>query len=248
MSFRLEKAVIITGSAGGIGSAIVRAFREAGILTIGLDQSRETLSDHFIEVDLQELVNSAAEQTRLQAALANLLDGMGLAGLINNAACQVIGCTDKISVSDFRRSLDINTTAPFLLTQLCLEPLERSHGTIVNISSIHAQLTKPGFVAYATSKGALETLTRALAVDLGSRIRVMGIAPAAINTAMLRDGFRDHPELLQQLAEFHPTYSIGEPADIAHLCRFLLLEAPDFLNGSVIPMDGGIGSKLHDPQ
>lgn len=248
MSSRPDKAVIITGSSGGIGSAIVHEFRQAGILTIGIDQCSETLSDHFIKMDLRELVNSTTEQSRLQAALEKQLDGFGLVGLINNAACQVIGSTDKISLADFRRSLDINTSAPFLLSQICLERLAQAHGTIVNISSIHAQLTKPGFVAYATSKGALETLTRALAVDLGSRIRVMGIAPAAISTSMLRDGFRDHPEALQQLAQCHPTRSIGEPADIASLCRFLMLEAPDFLNGSIIPMDGGIGSKLHDPQ
>jgi NAD(P)-dependent dehydrogenase (short-subunit alcohol dehydrogenase family) len=118
---------------------------------------------------------------------------------------------------------------------------------VINIGSIHARRTKPEFVAYATSKGALETLTRALAVELGSRARVNAISPAAIDTPMLRAGFEGQTQNYEALAQCHPAGRIGTPVELAELALFLASDSALFQNGSIVDFSGGNSGRLHDP-
>jgi NAD(P)-dependent dehydrogenase (short-subunit alcohol dehydrogenase family) len=108
-------------------------------------------------------------------------------------------------------------------------------------------LTKPNFSAYATSKSALEGLTRALAVELGSSVRVNAIAPAAIETPMLQAGFEGNPDGLTQLANHHPSGRLGQAGEVAQLAHFIAQFPSRFLNGAVLGLDGGIAARLHDP-
>ena len=117
----------------------------------------------------------------------------------------------------------------------------------MNIGSVHAQATKPGFVSYATSKAALHGLTKALAVDLGGAVRVCAIAPAAIATDMLEAGFEGRASEREQLDAFHPAGRIGKPQEVAKVVAFLLQREMAFLTGSILTLDGGILSRLHDP-
>jgi NAD(P)-dependent dehydrogenase (short-subunit alcohol dehydrogenase family) len=119
---------------------------------------------------------------------------------------------------------------------------------VINIASIHALLTKPRFSAYATSKSALIGLTRALAVELGGRVRVNAISPAAIATPMLESGFSEDPEGLNRLAAYHPSACIGVPDDVARAALCLAEVKGAFLNGAIVGVDGGIGARLHDPE
>ena len=167
--------------------------------------------------------------------------------LVNNAAVQRLGATDAVTTEDWDLSLGINLVAPFLLAQAFLPELEANQGSVVNIASIHAQLTKPGFVVYATTKAALAGMTRALAVDLGSRVRVNAICPAAIATPMLEAGFAGRPDARRQLDEFHPAGHIGQPAEVARLAVFLARPDCPFLTGSCLTLDGAICGRLHDP-
>ena len=98
-----------------------------------------------------------------------MLGGRTIATIINNAAIQILGRVEDLTQEDFSKSMDVNVTAPFLLTKLCLCLMEAGNSSIINIGSIHAHNTKPEFVAYATSKAALDGLTRALAVELGEK-------------------------------------------------------------------------------
>ena len=137
--------------------------------------------------------------------------------------------------------------APFFLSQAFLSDLERNEGAIVNISSIHEKLTKPEFIAYATSKAALSGLTRTMAVDLGARIRVNAICPAAISTPMLKAGFEGRPDAFSELENAHPSGRIGAPEEVAKVAHWLVVDAPNFLTGSCLGLDGGISGRLHDP-
>jgi NAD(P)-dependent dehydrogenase (short-subunit alcohol dehydrogenase family) len=154
---------------------------------------------------------------------------------------------DSLTRSDWQSTLDINLVAPFLLTQALLPELERAEGAVVNISSIHAKLTKANFVAYATSKAALSGMTRAMAVDLGARVRVNAIEAAAIDTEMLRAGFASSPAGLDELADYHPSGAIGTPRELAKLCLYLATSESPFLDGATIGLDGGISGRLFDP-
>jgi NAD(P)-dependent dehydrogenase (short-subunit alcohol dehydrogenase family) len=223
-------------------------FVAEGDHVIGLDkrESDGLPSDQFLQIDLQRLVQDGAYRADAAKLIAELTGGR-LDVLVNNAAVQVVSPSQEMSQSDWCRVMDVNLHAPFLLAQAVLPLLEATRGCIINIASIHAGLTKPGFVAYAASKAGLVGLTRAMAVDLGGRVRVNAIAPAAIATPMLVDGFSGRPEALQQLEAFHPTGAIGQPEEVARLACMIASSELPFLNGAVIAVDGGIGSRLHDP-
>jgi NAD(P)-dependent dehydrogenase (short-subunit alcohol dehydrogenase family) len=102
-------------------------------------------------------------------------------------------------------------------------------------------------VAYATSKTALVGMTRALAVDLGGRVRVNAVCPAAIATPMLVAGFEGRDAAYQELAAMHPAGRIGQPDEVAKACLMLADPQLGFLTGACLGLDGGIGARLHDP-
>ena len=240
--------VVVTGSNGGLGSAIAGLLREAGYFIIGVGRSPDQgKSDEYIRCDLEEFVADPALRKNLAGEVERLLDGRKLTALINNSAVQKLSRVPALPLGDFTTSMNVNVIAAFALSQVLFPLLEASHGSIVNIGSIHAKLTKPGFVAYATSKAALRGLTQAMAVDCGGSVRVNMIEPAAISTAMLLDGFAESPEAFKELNACHPAGRIGQPGEIAELAAFLISDKCTFMNGSIIEVNGGIGARLHDP-
>ena len=102
-------------------------------------------------------------------------------------------------------------------------------------------------MAYATSKAALSSLTRNLAVDVGDKIRINAIEPAAVGTEMLRASFEGDPERLAALGRFHPMGRIAEPKEIAELAVFLCSDKSHFVQGACISAAGGIHACLSDP-
>ena len=240
-------SVIITGSTGGIGKALVNEFKKTGYHTIGIDQYHSKYADINIVCDLSELVNNKEVELRLYAQINEALHGNALSVLINNAAVQILDDVEHAQLTDFKKTMDVNLTAPFLLSKLFFQQLKESKGSIINIGSIHAKQTKPKFIAYATSKAALKGLTQAMAIDFGQHVRVNIIQPAAISTEMLIDGFKNNPEGLKQLEDFHPSGFIGAPEDVAKLAVFLSKDESRFINGASIYIDGAIGVRLHDP-
>ncbi len=245
-----DKAVLITGAAGGIGQALVDTFREAGHAVIAVDiaeKPAQLACHHYQQCDLARTVEDPAYAEQTFAQIRAAIGSLPLLGLINNAAVQILGTVEQLDRSVWRRTLDVNLLAPFLWSQAFLPQLEAASGSILNISSIHAKLTKPNFVAYATSKAALSGMTRAMAVEIGARVRVNAIEPAAIETEMLRAGFEGRPEQYQRLVDFHPSRSIGSPRGLAGLALIIMSSKENFLNGCLATLDGGISSSLHDP-
>lgn len=243
------RSVLITGAAGGIGAALCAAFHAAGFRVIATDikEAAITGADAFVACDLDVITRDAVVLDVFASSVRATAAGTELAVLVNNAATQVLASTANIGLPDWERSLRVNLTAPFLLTQTFLPELSAAKGTVINIGSVHAQATKPGFVTYATSKAAIHGLTRALAVDLGKRLRVVCVAPAAIATPMLREGFSAVPGAFDALSAAHPLGRIGEPAEVAAAAVQLAQETFLFSTGSVFWLDGGVLSRLHDP-
>ena len=134
------------------------------------------------------------------------------------------------------------------MTQMFLDSLKRNKGAVVNISSIHALQTKRNFVTYATSKGALSSLTRNMAVDIGNGVRVNAIEPAAVSTDMLRAGFEGKEEQFELLEAFHPIARIATPEEVAQLALFLCSEQSSFIHGACLNATGGIHGCLSDPE
>lgn len=179
--------------------------------------------------------------------LREWLPSQGLKALINNAAVQILGGVDTLSRQDWLQTLNVNLLAPFLWVQALLQPLEKAQGSVVNISSIHARLTKKDFVAYATSKAALSGMTRSMAVDLQDRVRVNTIEPAAVGTDMLKAGFEHAPARYKELENCHPQLRVATPQEVARLALAIVDGGAAFLHGSCIDLSGGIGGRLYDP-
>jgi NAD(P)-dependent dehydrogenase (short-subunit alcohol dehydrogenase family) len=243
-----RQAALITGALGGIGRALCEAFTNAGYRVIATDRHPDSAAyPHYIPLDLAALPRNEPLQRAFLAQLGPELDGHPLHVCVNNAAVQILGHLSETADPDFQRTLDVNVFAPLVLARILLPLLEDSGGSIVNIGSIHARATKPGFVSYATSKSALQGLTQALAIDLGPRVRVNVIQPAAVATEMLKAGFSDNPAKLAQLQAYHPVGRIAAPEEIARMAVLLASNDFSFISGATIDMHGGIGVRLHDP-
>lgn len=245
-----KPSVLITGAAGGIGRALVECFHNTGYFVIATDIEKidQTLPcDHFIQADLQRTVEDGDYATEVFQQVRSMLPEGSLDALINNAAVQLLGSCENLSREAWQQTLNVNVLAPFFWTQALQQQLESASGSVVNISSIHARLSKKEFIAYATSKAALSALTRNMALELGDKIRINAIEPAAVRTEMLTDGFADKSAAMDSLADAHPLGRIAETAEIANIALFLCSKNAGFLHGCIIPADGGLSGRLHDP-
>jgi NAD(P)-dependent dehydrogenase (short-subunit alcohol dehydrogenase family) len=234
-----KKVILITGCLGGIGSSLVDFFKDEGWFVIGTDK-RESFSNADIKIttdlnSVDDAVNTI-EQKLKEAGLTKI------DALINNAAVQIKKKFHEFTYADWLESVNVNIIAAFMLVQKLRKYL--SGGSVVNIGSIHASQSKRDFVVYATTKGAMKTLTQNLSLELAPDIMVNCIAPAAIDTPMLKAGLtRDE---YNQLKQYHPAEMIGDPRELARLIK-TLCERNIFLTGSYIEYDGGISKLLHDP-
>lgn len=243
------KTALITGAAGGIGRALVDVFQKAGYLVIATDitdKPVDLVCDSYVVADLNRYAHEQAYADAINTQIFRISKNR-LDVLINNAAVQVLGEVDHLTRDNWQLTLNVNVIAAFLLTQAFLQNLEITKGSVINVGSIHARLTKKKFVAYATSKAALSGMTRAMSIDLGSRIRVNSVEPAAIETDMLLAGFKDAPERYKELTSHHPIHRIGKPEEVAKVALWLASDECEFIHGACIRLDGGISNCLHDP-
>jgi NAD(P)-dependent dehydrogenase (short-subunit alcohol dehydrogenase family) len=242
------RSVIVTGAAGGIGKSLCEVFHSNGYGVIGIDKQeiRETLPYRVLRFDISRIGRDKGETDAFFGEVEGVLAGK-LDVLVNNAAVQVVKGIEEVNAADWKETLDTNLLAPFWLIQRFLPFLRNARGSVINIASIHAMQTKPRFSVYATSKGALTAMTRALAVELAPEIRINAIIPAATDTPMLRAGFGTNTEGLVRLGEYHPLGRIAQPEEVAKVALFLAGSDSSFITGSTLHVDGGIGAVLHDP-
>lgn len=245
----MKASVLITGCEGGIGRQLMDVFRKAGWETIGLDRTpSERAGAPIIACDIAALASEAdvrknvAQQVRARCADAPLR------ALINNAAIQHIAGLDALDDAQIVEMMNVNAIAPMLLAKIFLPELQQTSGVVINVGSVHARATKPGFSGYAASKAAMHGVTRALAVDLGPKVRVVTLAPAAVATDMLKAGFEHNADAYRDLETVHPAGRIATPEEIARLALYLTTDDAAFLTGATIYADGGILSRLHDPE
>ena len=242
----MKKKVIITGVLGGIGVGLARAFKDEGYFVIGMDLKNKepNFCDLFIQFDLNKYCSNEIYRKNIEQTFDSEI--LSLNVLINNAAVQVLGSLNEIDLESWNETLNVNLTGPMLLSRFFLDKLKFSSGCIINIASIHQELTKARFIAYATSKSALVGLTKSMSVDLQGTVRVNSISPAAIDTPMLHDGFNNDLSMVQKLNEIHPSQRIGKPREVAKLALLLAEDGLEFINGANLQIDGGISNVLKD--
>jgi len=244
-----DRAAIVTGIAGGIGSSIGEVLQTAGWFVVGIDRTPPSggCCDRFVQFDLAQCRDGRSFKSDCTDAILAAAGERPITALVNNAAVQRLASTKDISLADWDESIAVNLTAPLLLSQALARHLAANCGAILNIGSVHAQATKKEFVTYATTKSALHGLTRALAVDLGPQIRVVCLAPAAVATPMLTAGFAGKEEAFADLERCHALERIATPSEVAEAACFLLSDGASFFSGGTLFLDGGVLSRLHDP-
>lgn len=178
----MSRAVIVTGAAGGIGAALCERMRKDGYTTIGIDKDVAPAADVYLQVDL-------SESEQLVDLGRELAGDYKLKAVVHNGAVQPIAGAGETPFDVWTNALRVNVIAVDALMSGTHENLAVNNGSIVVISSVHGRATTGGITAYATTKAALEGWVRSAAMDLGPSIRVNAIAPGAIDTAKLREGF-----------------------------------------------------------
>lgn len=248
MSTKLnQRKVIVTGAARGLGRAIAARFAADGakVLLVDLDPTVKKTATRLsklcygIEYDLANPDCGEQILTEAQACLG------GCDTLINNAAWSLFCSLTEVAVEDFDRLVAINQRAPFLLTQAFVRLLDharkKSHDPcVVHISSVNATSGNVNFIAYAGTKGALESMTRAMAVELAPRgIRVNSVRPGFMDTENARGFFTsgelDPEKFWEEYLIRYPT----PPGDVADIVAFLCGKSARTITGTIWAADGG---------
>jgi len=161
--------------------------------------------------------------------------------LVNNAGVHIKKSIIDMTDDDFRSVLDTHLTAAISLTRLVVPSMiERKHGALLFIASMTALLGMPNVVAYSAAKSATTGIVRALAVELGGNgIRVNAIAPGWIESPMLHKALDGDPARKNRILQRTPMGKFGEPDDIGNAAVFLCGDTGKFINGVVLPVDGG---------
>jgi len=243
----MAKVAIVTGVGGGVGKAIAEVLMQEGYGVFGIDYKKNNKTiDHFYKMDLNDFVKNEKSQKKLYHDFKNIFKSP-VELIVNNAAFQYISTSHPIDYEKMNRTFNVNVFAAYYLTVLFKDDLAETKGSVINVSSIHARLTKKGFLAYATSKAAVSALTRSLSLEFGDQFRINCIEPAAIDTHMLREGFNFDENRIRELENYHPTKRIATTKEIAELIYCLHSCKVPFLQGSCIDVSGGISNVLHDP-
>lgn len=241
--------VLVTGASGGIGGAVGDVLHAQGWRVTGLDvrpagPDRAAGRRQALQVDV-------ADRRALEEALAVARAAGPVTAVVHAAAVQPIGPVGSVGLDDWERCLRVNVLALEQIVATCLDDLRRARGAVVAISSVHARATTRDMAAYATSKAALEGWTRAAALDLAPDVRVNAVAPGAVRTSMLVDGFVRRcddgtvDEAMSLLAARTPLGVIAEPVQLARLVAALLDDdVTGFVTGTVFAADGGALLKL----
>lgn len=249
------KVAIVTGAGTGIGQAIAARLGAEGakvvIDYIGKpDGAEETLRRIEQSGGEGEMVSAditrADDIGRLIDAAWNRFDSADI--LVNNAGMEIKADFWDVTEEDYDRVMNVNLRGGFFLTQAFVRRLRdaKKPGRIVNISSVHEDMTFPGFATYCCSKGALRMLMRDLAVELGPLgITVNNIAPGAIQTPINQALLADKPKLNALLKKI-PLGRLGTPEDVAGLVAFLTSEDAGYVTGSTFVVDGGLMRDYHE--
>lgn len=239
--------VVVTGVASGIGRAQAKAFLRKGHHVTGLDiQSPERIEDlasfdpirfTYIQLDVSD---SEAIESKLMPYLARHFLGVDV---LCNTAGQLDGFhkTEDIQLADWMHILQTNLTSQFIVTKACLPYLlQKDAARIINMASIAGLTAGGGSAAYTASKHGVVGLTKQLAYDYADTgLRVNGIAPGAVKTAMTQEDFKGDPPLAEWVQQETPTKRWATPDDIAGLTLFLASDASEYMTGTIVPVDGG---------
>lgn len=231
----LNRRIVVTGAAGGVGKAVAEMFRAEGGQVIGTDVAE---AEGVVRCDLAD---DAARDAFIAETLAEL---GGLDVLCNVAGVQRFAALGSLTAAGLRRHFDINALAPLLLAQGFAEALIASQGNVVSVASISSVMGQPYNAEYCASKAALLLGMRALAVEFGTRgVRVNCVSPGGIDTPLIQSAAENLPadvnwDLIAKSQSVIPGFM--PPSDVAESLLFLASDAASSITGANLVVDRGV--------
>ena len=237
---------LVTGGSGGSGRATALALaRDGWAIALGWRSSEAAAKEAVEEIiagggDAIAVQLDVTDEESVAAAFAAIADPLGpVTGLVNNAGMTKDGLTIKYPKDTFEQTLAVNVTGAFLCTKAALRGMLRARwGRIMNISSAVALRGNPGQAAYTASKAALVGMTKSVAREVGSRgITVNTVCPGVVDTEMVSEL---HDAQMDVMLEATPVGRMATPEEIANVVSFLMSDEASYVNGAVVPIDGGL--------
>lgn len=234
------KTALVTGAAGGIGAAVVRALRAQGARVAVADRDTAGIE---AEAHLDGNLLEAGYADGLAAAAARALGRLDI--VVNNAGVITRGTVTETGDYDWDLSVGVNVQAPFRISRAAIPIMAgQGGGAIVNVASCWGLRPGPGHAVYCMTKAAIASLTQCMGMDHAHQgIRINAVAPNEVNTPMLRTGFArrgfDPDTAVAELGRTVPLGRIAEPEDIADVILFLASDAARYMVGAVVEVNGG---------
>jgi len=249
MSSRLTgKVAVVTGASKGIGASIAKSLAAAGAnVVVNYASSREGADQVVAEIAgsggkaiaVQGDVSKSDDVRRVFAAAKESFGALDV--LVNNAGVFRFDALEAVTEDEFHREFNINVLGTLLATQEALKHFSTAGGSVINISSVVSTNPVAGSVVYSATKGAVDTITRALAKELGERnIRVNAIAPGGVETEGVHTLGIIGSDFQKDMIARTPLGRFGQPDDIARVAVFLASDDAAWLTGERLTASGGL--------
>lgn len=245
------KVAIVTGAGSGIGAATARRFLREGACVVVNGRREHKLHETIEGFDAAKtLVHSGdvSNEEYVTRLVADTVTTFGtLDVLVNNAATAVFGPFAQTTTQDWRKVMATDLDSVYFASREALPHLLKSRGSIVNLSSASGVGGDWGLSAYNAAKGAVTNFTRALALEYGSRgVRINAVAPSFTSTEATAE-LEKSEELMAAVRDQLPIGRAATPDDIAGVIAFLASEDAIFINGVILPVDGGLSASNGQP-
>ena len=243
-----DRRVIVTGSTRGIGREAAKLFLEEGARVVVHGRTAEAVERTTGELGGGTgIASDVSGLEGCRSLIDRALDHLGgLDVLVNNAAIGDGGTIEESDEALWQATMDINLRAPFFLTRHALPALRESRGNVVMVSSVSGLMGHPGGVSvYCTSKGGLNNMTRAMALELAGEVRVNAVAPGPIDTDMHRILARmsgDEEGYFAEIDQWVPMGRIGTVEEVARGILWLASDSASLATGVILSLDGGGGA------